>query len=244
MKYIPLLFLAFCLSANVFAASPAEDFAQALSLQQSDKNDEAIKLYEQVAQSGQTSPELYNNLGLAYLAQNNLGKAVVQFERALKLAPTHSDALHNLAVAEQKIENLAPALPASGIASAWASLAGLLSPNLWALVAFLCAAGMAFIIYKLDDAKKWLWTAACALPLFFALALGHSQKNRLYHSPKAVLLTAKVGLRQQPNIQAQEVEFIHQGASGLIIERQADWLRLQLPNGFIGWLPASLTEEV
>jgi tetratricopeptide (TPR) repeat protein len=244
MKYLSLLFLAFCLSTNVFAASPAEDFAQALSLQQGSKNEEAIKLYEQVAQSGQTSPELYNNLGLAYLNQNNLGKAIVQFERALKLAPTHSDALHNLAVAEQKVENLSTALPASGIASTWASIAGLLSPNLWALVAFLCAAGIAFIIYKLDEAKKWGWVAACTLALFFVLALGHSQKNRLYHSPKAVLLTAKVGLRQQPNIQAQEIEFIHQGASGLIVERQADWLRLQLPNGFIGWLPASLTEEV
>lgn len=244
MKYISLLFFSFCLSANVFAASPAEDFAQALSLQQHKKNNEAIKLYEQVASSGQTSPELYNNLGLAYLAENNLGKAVVQFERALKLAPTHSDALHNLAVAKQKIQNFAAPLPASGIASAWASMAGLLSPNLWALVAFLCAAGIAFIIYKLNDAKKWLWVATCTLALFFVLALGHSQKNRLYHSPKAVLLTAKVGLRQQPNIQAQEVEFIHQGASGLIVERQADWLRLQLPNGFVGWLPASLTEEV
>lgn len=232
------------MSAPIFAASPVEDFAQALSLQQSDKNEEAIKLYEQVGASGETSPELYNNLGLAYLAQNNIGKAVLQFERALKLAPSHADALHNLAVAEQQIENFATPLPASGIASAWSSLAGLLSPNVWALVAILFSMGIAFIIYRFDSNQKWLHVAGLSVGLLLVLALGNSQKNRQYHSPKAVLQKPKVGLRQQPNIQAQEIEFIHQGASGLIVERQSDWIRIQLPNGFIGWLPASLTEEV
>lgn len=243
MKFIISLCFAFLgLAFSVFAG-PAEDFAQALELQKANKTDEAIALYEKICSTALRSPEVHNNLGLAYLQKNNLGLAVLHFQKALRLAPAQPDALHNLAAAQNKIANLPEKIEASGIAAAWQGIAQALSPNAWAIAILLLALGLAAALYKLQGQQKWTFSAALFSILLLAAAFGASAHST-FSAQYVVAIKPKVGLRQQPNLQAQEVDFIHEGTTARVLDTEGDWLKLQFDNGLVGWLPAALVELV
>ena len=59
--------------------------------------EKAAAKYEELEALGVHSPELSYNLATAHARQKRLGKAVQHYERALRLAPGHRDATHNLA---------------------------------------------------------------------------------------------------------------------------------------------------
>ena len=63
----------------------------------------AEQLYTAAMKESGTSSTLFYNLGNAYYRQGNLGKAIVNYERALKLDPTNDDARANLEFVKTKI---------------------------------------------------------------------------------------------------------------------------------------------
>lgn len=64
--------------------------------------DKAIAGYEQLLKAGVDVDVLYN-LGNAYYRKNNLPRAILNYEKALKYEPSHKDARHNLEVCRSKL---------------------------------------------------------------------------------------------------------------------------------------------
>ena len=58
-----------------------------------------MEAYQAVRAGGFESPDLHYNLGNAYFQMGELGQSILGWERALKLAPGHADALANLELA-------------------------------------------------------------------------------------------------------------------------------------------------
>src|SRR5207248_7338026 len=63
---------------------------------------EAIRDYEGVVKAGQWSAPLFYNLGNAYFRAGDLGRAILNYERALALEPRHPEATANLALAREE----------------------------------------------------------------------------------------------------------------------------------------------
>ena len=63
----------------------------------------AARLYTEAIDSIGSSATLYYNLGNAYYRMGNLGKAIVNYERSLRLDPTNQDARENLAFVNARI---------------------------------------------------------------------------------------------------------------------------------------------
>ncbi|GIV26774.1 MAG: hypothetical protein KatS3mg027_0588 [Bacteroidia bacterium] len=61
-----------------------------------------IELYQRVINQNYESFELYYNLGNAYFKNNQLGKAILYYEKAKKLNPSDPDLKHNLSIAYNK----------------------------------------------------------------------------------------------------------------------------------------------
>lgn len=91
----------------------------------------AIELYNAAITADGPGTDVYYNLGNAYFRNDNLGKAVVAYERALRLDPTNADARHNLEFVRTRIQdrpeddspflsNLHSGIVASMKANAWA----------------------------------------------------------------------------------------------------------------------------
>ncbi|HQG68575.1 MAG TPA: tetratricopeptide repeat protein, partial [Paludibacteraceae bacterium] len=63
----------------------------------------AAEQYEKILKNEGIAPELYYNLGNAYYKMNEIGLAILNYERALKLSPRFEDARFNLQLAQQKV---------------------------------------------------------------------------------------------------------------------------------------------
>ena len=63
---------------------------------------ESITAYETILNEGQVSYKLYYNLGNAYYKNNELGKAIYNYELANKLQPNNKDVKTNLRIANEK----------------------------------------------------------------------------------------------------------------------------------------------
>ena len=62
----------------------------------------AIESYEMIVKQGVTSYKLFYNLGNAYYKNNEIGKAIYNYELANKLKPNNDDIKTNLRIANQK----------------------------------------------------------------------------------------------------------------------------------------------
>jgi Tfp pilus assembly protein PilF len=60
------------------------------------KSDAAVKLIDMAIKKNPSVPTYYNNLGIAYQAQQDYGKATECYERALSLNPSFHEAFNNL----------------------------------------------------------------------------------------------------------------------------------------------------
>lgn len=56
----------------------------------------AINYYSTIERRGNYSAKLYYNLGNSHFKQGNLGKSILYYNRALKVAPSMDDAQYNL----------------------------------------------------------------------------------------------------------------------------------------------------
>lgn len=65
--------------------------------------DTAARGYEELVELGVRDPDVLYNLGTCYARQGHLGRAVLEYERALRLDPGHEDALHNLGVVRRQM---------------------------------------------------------------------------------------------------------------------------------------------
>ena len=96
------LFTFFLLCFGFLMAAPEPLLRQAENAYDQKNYQEAIFAYEKLVQEGYRSFQLYFNLGNAYYRANKLGKAIYNYERARKLAPTDEDISINLSIAQAK----------------------------------------------------------------------------------------------------------------------------------------------
>ena len=90
--------LLFC--AQLSFAAPADDFKAANKLYDAGKFAEAAAAYEKLEPK---TAHVFYNLGNAWFRDGKLGLAILNYERARRLAPRDPDILANLKFAEQRL---------------------------------------------------------------------------------------------------------------------------------------------
>ena len=73
--------------------------------------DKAIEEYSAILEGGEYSMELYYNLANAYFKMEKIGKAILYYNKALRIAPSQEDVLHNLAIAEAQTKDRIAVIP-------------------------------------------------------------------------------------------------------------------------------------
>ena len=99
----------------------------------------SIELYEKVIADhlakGDESPEIYYNLGNAYFRDNQIGKAILNYNRALLLSPGDSDIRHNLRFANTRIEDKIVPSNHFFLTDWFNSIQHLFNSNTWGVIA-------------------------------------------------------------------------------------------------------------
>jgi tetratricopeptide (TPR) repeat protein len=237
------VFLACCLTLCL--PGYAQNLASANRAYQAAQYEEAIQRYERLLQQGYQSAALYHNLGNACYRAGQLGRAVLYYERALKLEPGDGQVIQNLQVVRAQLPGQPSAIFVEpGILRAWKSLQGALSANSWAALGLAClwlgiSGLLVWLFHWARRYKKAGFTAGLALIVLsllpFLLAYGRTQQQ--YRQHYAVLLLPQTELRAGPEAESQALQPLYEGAKVQILDRLGQWYFVRLPDATQGWLP-------
>jgi len=218
----------------------------------------AEQLYlESIRQDG-TSSTVFYNLGNAYYRQGNLGKAILNYERALKLDPTNADAQDNLAFVKSKITDRQTE-DSSLITAFWNSVVTMFKANTWAwisvvLFALLLSGILVYVFSSVIAIKKFSFFGA--IVIFFLCTAGiiisFAAANRTTDNSRAIILPPSAQLSTTPRearTQAEEAFLLHEGTAVEIIDSvssasEGKWYEVAVGTGERAWIKASDLERI
>lgn len=213
--------------------------------------DEASKAYQQLIAEGYQSSALYYNLGNAHYRLNEIPDAILNYEKAYKLAPGDEDIQVNLRFANQKITDKIEAVPEFFLVKWWRGLVMSISLQAWSvLAAVLFFLGfLLLIVYlfsKITIIKKSTFYAGLVLLLMalFSLLVASWQDSYLNNNQHAIVFNGTVNVKSAPGGQQKTLFVIHEGTKVKIAQREDNWVRIVLPNGNIGWMEAAALREI
>ena len=97
------------------------------------KYQDAINTYENILTLGYESPELYYNLGNSYYKQNVISYSILNYEKALQLAPNDDDIKYNLELCNRLVVDKIEKLPVFFITAWTGNIKNLFSSDFWAV---------------------------------------------------------------------------------------------------------------
>ncbi len=236
------------LEADIEAVSIAN------KLYESGQYDQATQIYEQIISQGVQDSAIYYNLGNVYYKQGDLGRAIVNYERAALMNPRDSDIQANLTIARKQAEpsESLPAIATGPVDSitrligSWFSIdeTAILALGLW------FAFSMLFLVWlQLEPGKARTWMGYSAfMTLLLVAVLTLSLGNRIYNEkvhPTAVVVADEITINSQPGDQYTTEYSLHNGAEVVLLGTQGDWAHLSTPGETMeGWIPLSAVEYV
>ena len=231
------------------AGTGASTYNEANALYRQGEFRKAAGRYEEVVSRGVRNGNVFFNLGNAYFKAGETGRAILAYERALRLLPDDEDVLANLrfvnAVKEDKSPdddlNLATRILSSGYR--------LLSADVLAVSGSVCLfmLAAAAVIRLLSASRRSLWIGLLVLAGMGFCGSGALLTYRVYTESsvsEAIVIADEVRGRSGPGDDYLLVFTIHEGTK-VTIERMEDrWYLVRLPNGIGGWLPGTAMEII
>ena len=212
---------------------------------------QAIKDYEELLKSG-ASVDLYYNLGNAYYRTDNITRAVINYERALLLAPGDKDVRFNLQMARSKtIDKITPESEMFFV-TWWRDLTRCMSIDGWmtlgiaAFVLMLAGLLMYMFLTPLTLRKCGFYGAVAMLVLTLLANLSAlSQHTDQIHRSTAIIMAPSVAVKSSPSQTSTDLFLIHEGSKVEILDAtMRDWMEVQFEEGKQGWVPVSALEVI
>ena len=216
---------------------------------------ESIRLYEaQVSEHrsiNQESAQIYYNLGNAYFRDNQIAKAIVNYERALLLEPGDSDIRHNLRFAKTRIEDKIDSADNLFINKWIRSIQNLYSGNTWAImgivlfILLIVAIGLYMISTQIILRKVSFYSGIVLLSLVIITnVFAFNQKTKITNRSTAIIMSASVSIYTSPDAHSQELFRLHEGAKVKIKREEGRWIEIVIANGSVGWLQKMYVETI
>lgn len=207
---------------------------------------EAALTYEDLVARGIRSGALFYNLGNAYFKEGDLGRAILNYERATRLIPRDADLQANLRLASGQIVERHELQNVTFVGSAVAVAARWLTLDEMALVGLVSWFGLAFlwILWQRIPQPSARLREALLLGLVvtgtvFVGSFGLCA-SRLYLqqvSPQAIVLTPETNVFSGPDTRNSPEFTLHAGAKIHLLEARGQWYRLSLPGSERqGWI--------
>lgn len=247
---IKQLFIKFCLFLLALASvGPAA--AQDAALKEAEvaytKEDykTSIQLYEGLLKNNGESAEVYYNLGNAYYKDGQIAPAILNYERALLLAPGDKDIRFNLQLAKARaVDKIEPA-GQFFLVKWFESVRDLAATDTWGAVgitAFLLflVSTVVFLFSKVVTFKKAGFYVALLMLAVTILAnvFGFSQKSALTSHAEAIIFTPTVTVKSSPDASGTDLVVLHEGTKVAVRSTLGDWSEVVLEDGNVGWMPS------
>ena len=213
---------------------------------------EAASTYKAISDAGLESASLYCNIGDACFKGGDYPSAILNYERALKLDPSYSDARYNLEITKGLIQDRIDPVPEFILTSWMRSVCYVLDSDSWAII-FLVLAGifaamiLLFILGRTSAARKAGFFTAIAVFIFAGAALGFSlwQRSDYMNADSAIVMRPVSPVKSSPSAESSTDLFIlHEGTKVRVIDQVGQWSNIELADGRQGWMQTSDMEII
>ncbi len=209
----------------------------------------AIKTYEKILSENASNGTLYYNLGNAYFKSGDLGRTILNYERALKLSPGDKELKHNLSFVRellqdrmespepprwlQKLSALHSLLTINGIA--------LLTSLFYSFILLLSSYAVLRPSFRPILLRVFLIPLLGFLVLFLGLGLFKVMEERF--SP-VIVVSEEVDVHYGPSVHETKAFVLHAGTKCSVRESSGDWVLIWLSNDRGGWVEKSGVERI
>lgn len=242
--------LAVIIALPLYAETPDQLFDEANQAYRQAKYAEAIKKYEQIIE-GNTSGETYYNLGNAYYKSGNIGKAILNYERATKWLANDDDVRHNLQLANLMITDRIEAVPGLFVWEWWDAIksAWTLNGITWLAYMFFVGVIGAVIVAILAPSYAWRRAAffagtASLLLLIFSITIFVAKADSLQKADNAIVIANITTVKNSPDMNSTDAFVLHSGIKVSIIDKVTTWFNIRLADGKVGWMEQSAAEII
>ncbi len=207
---------------------------------------DASSAWESIVATGHESAALYCNLGDAWFKQGNTPKAILNYERALKVDPSYSDARFNLDFAKGFVQDKIEPVPEFILKSAARKVCYSVKSDVWAaafLVLFAAALAMAvmFLLSSAPAGRRTGFFCGIAFLILSLLALDFAfwQKSDYRKADSAIVMVPVSSVKSSPSGDGgKDLFVIHEGTKVKVLDELSGWKNISLADGRQGWLPA------
>ncbi len=224
-------------STSPVGGTPEETFDAAARLYEQGRVAEAAAVYQSLVTNGVPTPALLFNQGNAWLAAGQVGRAIVSYRAARRLAPRDPEILANLARARARVGH-----GAATVEGPAARVLRMFRGNEWggaALVAVWCWFGL---LAARECLPRWRAKTAGLVRLFALLAVlaGTGTVAAGVHASRSVIvvIAPDTAVRFGPLEESQPAFTLPDGAELVVTDRKGDWLEVRDVTGRRGWILA------
>lgn len=204
---------------------------------------QAARAYQQLRDRGAENPDLYRNLGNAWLLAGDLPRAILAYRLGLRLDPADVELRALLASAREQVvfaEGSAAGRPVEEARAVWLRV-----PPVWVFV----AAALAYAAGCVCLTRWWMLRQGrllvCAVAALAAAAglAGWVVERWWSGPPRPIVVVARDGvLLRKGNGAAFPPWFdapLNRGVEVELVYERGDWLQVELPGGEVGWVRAA-----
>jgi len=250
MKRI-ILFISILTAFSSLTMAQSDAVSQANNLYTKADYTSAAKQYETILSNQGVAPELYFNLGNAYYKSNEIGRSILNYERALRLSPSYDDARFNLELAQTNvIDNSMQS--STFFLSRWIqNFIKMLTSNQWLgisvtlfvltlILIFLFIFGSTHFIRKLSFQVAVSLLLVCLASFIFS----GIRKDQLVNHREAIVMVGVVTVKSSPDKSGTDLFQLHEGTKVKVKSTLGNWTEIKLGNGNVGWVEQANIEKI
>lgn len=211
----------------------------------------AVATYEELAARGLSSAKLFYNLGNAYFKEDRLGKAILNYRRALRLAPGSDDIRYNLSVAEARTKDNIEQIPVFFLTEWMRGLRSTMSCTAWSVLslAALALALALFLVFLLSQRLSlrkagFYGTLLSALIFVAATWFAAGERREMLDRSEGVVMASSVAVKSSPDKSATDLFVLHEGTLVEVTGRLDGWSEVKIADGKKGWLESRTVEII
>ena len=211
----------------------------------------AEELYERIVADDKHSLKLYFNLANACFKQEELGRAILYYHRALRLQPGDADIRYNLSVAEARTKDTIDKIPEFFLTTWMRALRHTMSSTAWSVISILALVVMLSLVLfyllarRLSLRKTGFYGMLVALFVFILTTwFAAAGRTEQIGEHEAVVVSLSAAVKASPDSSSTDLFVLHEGTVVEITNRLGDWCEVMIADGKKGWTQQGKIEVI
>lgn len=233
-----------CMIPSVYAQDEVKEVWMQANTQYSNGDYKgAAAAYESIVEQGYVSSRLFYNLGNAYFKSDQLGRAILNYNKALKLAPYDKDTNYNLTVANGYVKDKIDIVPEFFLTRWMRAWRSSLSSNAWTWVSLgtlvLTLGGV--LLFMLSERRGWRKAGFFGGVVFLVLfacstAFAALEKKDMMDASTGIVLAQAVSVKSSPDSAGNDLFILHEGTKVDVLSTYDGWTEIMIADGNKGWV--------